>query len=89
MPQAKDDLEQIFDYFTRNCAIDSAARMAELSARLNILAHTPLLGKPLAQHRRELLIGKRRQIYAVEYEYVPRLDTVFIVSIRSRRQAPH
>jgi len=87
MPQAKADLDQIFEYFAHSSVINSAGRIAEITAHLRVLAQAPLLGKPLAKNRRELLIGKRRNIYAVEYQYDQPKDTVFVSAIRSRRQA--
>jgi plasmid stabilization system protein ParE len=88
MPQAKDDLERIFDYFTQRDATNAAIKVAELVSRLGILEHVPLIGRPLPHDRRELLVGKRHQIYAVHYQYDQQRDTVYIIAIRSRRQAP-
>lgn len=86
MPQAKDDLEEIFNYLAQFSASDSAARIAELTDKLKLLEQTPLLGKPLPNNKRELLIGKRHQVYCVQYQFNQAHDIAYVSSIRSGRQ---
>jgi toxin ParE1/3/4 len=85
MPQAKDDLEEIFNYLAQFSVNDSAAKTAELTEKLKILEQAPLLGRPIPNNKRELLIGKRRHIYVVQYQYNQAHDIVHVSSIRSGR----
>ena len=54
---------------------------------MNILEHNPLIGRPVANAKRELIIGRRSQAYVALYRHVPEIDTVFVLAIRSQREA--
>ncbi|CAN7173741.1 type II toxin-antitoxin system RelE/ParE family toxin [Pseudoduganella sp. LjRoot289] len=85
MPQAKDDLEEIFNYLAQFSVGDSAAKIAVLRDKLKILEQAPLLGRPIPNSKRELLIGKRRHVYVVQYQFNQAHDIVHITSIRNGR----
>ncbi|KQV80327.1 hypothetical protein ASD15_15835 [Massilia sp. Root351] len=86
MPTAESNVEQIFEYFASSSVQRSAHKITELTNKLSILEHAPLLGRPLPTGQRELLIGDRRHTYAVRYQYDQARDTVFVLSIRSSSQ---
>ena len=54
---------------------------------VEILEQNPLIGRPVANSKRELVIGRRSHGYVALYRYVHEIDTVFVLAIRSRREA--
>jgi hypothetical protein len=54
---------------------------------ISVLEHNPLIGGPAKNDLRELIIGHGAHGYIALYRYVPEIDTVFLLAIRSRRQA--
>lgn len=85
--QALDDLDTIVSYLT-SCSVGNASTKAlEIFKAVHILEQNPLLGQAIQQGRRELAVGPRRRSYKVRYRYLPDIDMVFIVSVRSHKQA--
>jgi len=66
---------------------DASARIAEIEEAINVLTHSPLIGRPARGGKRELVIGRGSRGYIALYRYVARIDTVFIVAIRSQRES--
>lgn len=61
--------------------------MEEITAAIGILEHDPLIGKPSSGEKRELVIGHGSHGYLALYRYLEEIDTVFILAIRSQREA--
>jgi toxin ParE1/3/4 len=57
------------------------------SFRRSRLETNPLIGRPARRSRRELIIGRPTRGYIALYRYVSEIDTVFILGLRSRREA--
>jgi hypothetical protein len=55
-----------------------------LSVRVMCI-HT--IGRLVANAKRELVIDRRSHGYVALYRYVPEIDTVFVLAIRSQREA--
>jgi hypothetical protein len=47
----------------------------------------PLTGRPVEGGKRELVIGHGARGYVALYRHVPELDTVFLLAIRTQREA--
>ena len=56
-------------------------------APVEILEQNLLIGRPVANSERELVIGRRSHGYVALYRYVHEIDTVFVLAIRSQREA--
>ncbi len=54
---------------------------------VQILAHSPLIGRPVKGGKRELVIGRRSPGFVALYRFVPDVDTVFVLAIRGQREA--
>ena len=52
-----------------------------------MLAHSPLIGRPAKNDKRELVIGRRSHGYVASYRYVAEIDTGFVLTVRNQREA--
>ncbi len=74
-PEVFDDFDRFFDY------------IAEIVAAVQILATSPLIGRPVKGGKRELIIGRASRGYVALYRYVAPIDTVFVLAMRSQRES--
>ncbi len=86
-PEVFDDFDRFFEHIARTSPDEAPARIAELLEAVEILAHSPLIGRPFRDGKRELVIGRGTRGYIALYRYVPDLDTVFVLAFRSQREA--
>jgi plasmid stabilization system protein ParE len=86
-PEVRDDFERILDHLAQYGVDDAAARIRDIIQALDVLETNPLIGRPAPGNKRELIIGRRSRGYAALYRYVPEIDTVFILAVRSQREA--
>jgi toxin ParE1/3/4 len=86
-PELFDDFDRVFDHLIRFEVENTQARIAEIMQAIQILTHSPLIGRPAERGMRELVIGRGSRGYAALYRLVARIDTVFVLAIRSRREA--
>ena len=86
-PQLGDDFDRILDHLARHQAEDPAARIHEIIEAINVLALNPLIGRPVQNEKRELVIGRRSRGYVALYRYVAEVDTVFVLAVRNQREA--
>jgi len=82
-----DDFDRILDHLAQYRVEDSASRIREIIAALDVLESNPLIGRPVANGKRELVIGRRAHGYLALYRYVAEVDTVFVLAVRSQREA--
>lgn len=90
-PEVLDDFDRFLDHSTQFDADDPSERIGEIIAALEILVHSPLIGRPVKAGLRELVIGRGSRGYVALYRFVATLDTVFVLAVRSQREAgyPH
>jgi toxin ParE1/3/4 len=91
-PEIQDDFDRILDhllvYTLEEAAGDDArSRIKEIIQAIDVLQHNPLIGRPASADTRELVIGRRTHGYVALYRYVEQIDTVFVLAIRSQREA--
>ena len=86
-PEVAEDFHRIIDHLATHEAENPAQRIGEIIAALDILEHNPLIGRPVASAKRELVIGRRSHGYVALYRYVPEMDTVFVLALRNHREA--
>lgn len=86
-PEVFEDFDRFFDHLARTAPGDAPERIAELLEAVDILAHSPLIGRPFRDGKRELVIGRGSRGYVALYRYVPDLDVVFVLAFRSQREA--
>jgi plasmid stabilization system protein ParE len=86
-PEVTEDFGRILDHLA-TCQIENTAqRMGEIIAALDVLEMNPLIGRPVANGKRELVIGSRSRGYLALNRYVPEMDLVFVLAVRSQREA--
>jgi plasmid stabilization system protein ParE len=86
-PEVTDDFDRILDHLARYGGENAAARISEIIEAFDVLETNPLIGRPAPGNKRELIIGRRSRGYVALYRYLPEIDTVFILAVRSQREA--
>ena len=59
--------------------------IGEILEAIHILTHSPLIGRPVRDGHRELVIGRAARGYVAMYRYVAAMDTVFVLAVRAQR----
>ena len=85
--QVADDFDRILVHLAQYEVAEAAARIDQIIQAINVLESNPLLGRPARNDMRELIIGRQSRGYVALYRYVPEVDTVFVLAIRSQREA--
>ncbi|MES3014935.1 MAG: type II toxin-antitoxin system RelE/ParE family toxin [Pseudomonadota bacterium] len=86
-PEVGDDLDRIFDHVAQRDLDGAAERIREIIDAISVLGSSPMIGRPAAGELRELIIGKRTRGYVALYRYAAAIDTVFVLALRSQREA--
>lgn len=86
-PEVADDFDRILEHLETYLVENPGQRTGEIIAALDVLEQNPLIGRPVANGKRELVIGRRTRGYLALYRYVPEMDIVFVLAIRSQREA--
>ena len=86
-PEVLDDFDRFFDHQARHGIQDTPERIAEIIEAIQLLAHSPLIGRKAKGGKRELVVGRASRGDVALYRYVPDVDTVFVLAIRSQREA--
>ena len=86
-PEVSDDVERILDHLAQHDVENAAARIREIIQAVGVLETNPLIGRQAAGDKRELIIGRRPRGYVALYRYVPEIDTVFVLALRSQRES--
>ena len=86
-PEVLDDFDRFFDHIAQYDPDSAPERIGAIVDALQILSHSPQIGRPVQSGKRELVIGRASRGYVALYHYVATIDTVFILAVRSRREA--
>jgi toxin ParE1/3/4 len=86
-PEVAGDLDRIVDHLTQHDASRIDERVAGLIDAIEVLTHSPLMGRPVRQDLRELIVGRAAEGYLILYKYIPEIDTAFVLAARSQREA--
>ena len=86
-PEVFDDFDRFFDPMTQFEAEDAPERVGEIVQAVQILAHSPLIGRKVKGGKRELVIGHGARGYVALYRFVAKIDTVFVLALRSQRES--
>lgn len=86
-PGLVEDFNQILAFQVKNTLADASSRIAEIMHAIDVLSHNPLIGRPVANGKRELVIGRKSHGYVALYQYVDEIDAVFVLAVRGQREA--
>lgn len=81
------DFDRIFDHLFVHAPQSAGARIDAIIAAIDILEISPLIGRPVAQGLRELVIATGASGYLALYRYDPVTDTTFVLAVRSQRES--
>lgn len=86
-PEILEDFERIIEHLDKHDVENAEQRIELIIDALNVLELNPLIGRPVENNKRELVIGRRAKGYVALYRYVEPIDTIFVLAIRSQREA--
>ena len=86
-PEIGEDFDRILDHMNTFDVPEPPTRIDEIVRGISVLEHNPLIGRPIKNDLRELVIGHGAHGYIALYRYVPEIDTVFLLAIRSQLEA--
>jgi len=85
-PEVFDDFDRFFDTIAQHDLGSAPQRIGEILDAIQILTHSPQIGRPVKGGRRELVIGRASRGYVALYQYVEAMDTAFVLAVRSQRE---
>ena len=86
-PAVLDDFERILEHLEAHGSPGGTARIEAILGAIDLLAQSPLIGRPTRGGLRELVIGSGAGGYIALYRHVTALDEVVVLAIRSQRES--
>jgi len=86
-PAVFEDFERFFEHIAQFDVGSAPARIEEIMQAVQVLSTSPRIGRPVQGGKRELVIGRGSRGYVALYRYVPEIDTVFLLAVRSQRES--
>jgi plasmid stabilization system protein ParE len=86
-PEVLEDFERILEHLDLHQVPEPESRIEDILTAIDLLQTSPLIGRPTSKDKRELVIGSNSKGYVALYRYVAEIKTVFILAIRSQREA--
>ncbi len=86
-PEVLADFDRILDHLAQSDVPDAAARIAEVLDAIQILSHSPLIGRKVKGGKRELVIGRASRGYVALYHYISDVDVAFVLALRAQRES--
>lgn len=85
-PQAAEDLDRLVDFLLERLPNEAAATVDLIMDALAVLERHPLMGRPITQGLRELVISRGRTGYLALYQYDAQADVVLVLAVNHQRQ---
>jgi toxin ParE1/3/4 len=86
-PEIGEDFDRILEHLHQHEVTDAPSRIEEILQGISVLVHNPLIDRPARTDIGELIIGRQSRGYVALYRHVPEIGTVFVLAIRSQREA--
>jgi len=86
-PETAEDFDRILEHLYQHEVSDAPSRIEEIVQGISVLEYNPLIGRSLRSGTRELIIGRQSRGYVALYRHVAEIDTVFVLAIRSQKEA--
>ncbi len=81
------DFDRIAEHLAGHEVSDVDARVEAIISAISLLALHPEIGRPADDGLRELVIGRGSRGYVALYSYSEALEVVFVLALRSQREA--
>ncbi len=86
-PGLVDDFDRILGHLLQHESEATGERVRAILAAIDVLATSPLIGRPARRGKRELVIGRGASGYVALCRYSPTSDTVTVLAVRAQREA--
>lgn len=86
-PRAFSDLDRLTDFLIETDPAAAGETVDLITEAVAILKRHPLVGRPVEDDLRELVISRGRTGYIALYSYEAEHDTVLILAVRHQREA--
>lgn len=86
-PEVLTDFDRIIDHLQQFGTHGIEARIAEIVDAIQILSHSPLIGRKVKGGKRELVIGRESHGYVALYRHVSDIDVAFVLAVRAQRES--
>ncbi|MDP2015961.1 type II toxin-antitoxin system RelE/ParE family toxin [Hydrogenophaga sp.] len=87
--EAVSDLDRLTDFLLQTAPEAAAGTVDLILEALQILASHPLVGRPLPEHLRELVISRGRTGYLALYRYDESADVALVLALRHQRESDY
>jgi len=84
--KVKDDFDRIFDFLFERAPEYAAGRIEAIISAIDILATSPMIGRPVSSGQRELVIATGTSGFLALCRYDPLADTIYVLAVRSQRE---
>ena len=85
-PEVADDFDRILDHLLQHEVPGAENRIHAIIQAISVLETNPMIGRPISDDLRELIIGQRSKGYVALYRFVVEIDTVFVLAIRAQKE---
>lgn len=86
-PEVLDDFDRFFEHMARFEVADVSGRLQDILDAIQVLTLSPLIGRPVAGGKWELVIGRGNRSYVALYRYLAEIDTAFVLALRAQRES--
>ena len=84
--QAANDLDRLVDFLLATQPLEAVRTNDLITDALNILERHPMIGRPIEQGLRELVISRGNSGYLALYQYDESADVVIVLAVRHQRE---
>lgn len=85
--RALTSLERLTDFLQEENPVEAARTIVLITEAVQILENHPLIGRPVKQGLRELVISRGKSGYVALYSYEHLQDTALLLAVRHQREA--
>jgi plasmid stabilization system protein ParE len=86
-PRASADIRRLVDFLAKTDLLAAAETAELIVTAVEALRRHPLLGRPVENDYRELIISRGRSGYLALYRYDEARDRILVLAIRHQREA--
>lgn len=86
-PRAQDDLDRLFEFLVARDPVPAREALGGVLEAISVLRGHPLIGRPLDDDLRELVISRGKSGYVALYRFFPQRNLVRVLAIRHQREA--